>query len=251
MDELSAFLSSDYQVGHIKIHNPTLNEIAKVGEEAFWNMVCSVTATRYDVRLYLWSIGIDFDTIHWWQMVCQRVKDKVLPDCSLIMPDIDFGFFTPCIDKEMQEMVLYDPIHDIRITEDNFAALQEYWRTTLNLPVNDVRNGNAHTRRWRLQHDLEQLERDHRLGIKHEFKSVLKNYISALTNCEGFKYNWHTVWDVPINVFIDSLRRIQMIRQSDNLLNGIYSGNISYKDLRHKEELDWLREIKPIITKTN
>ena len=251
MDELLAYLENDYYVGHIKVHNPTLREIARAGEENFWNMVCSITATRYDVRLYLWSIGIDFDTVHWWQMVCQRVKDKVLPDCSLIMPDIDFRYFTVCIDKELEEMILYDPVHDIRITEEEFAALQEYWRTTLNLPVNDIRNGNAHTRKWRLERDLEKLEREQRLGIKHEFHSVLKNYISASTNCAGFKYNWHTVRDLPINVFMDALTRVQMIKQSDNLIAGIYAGGISYKEMKNKERLDWLREIKPIKNDTN
>ena len=252
MDELRAFHNTDYQVGKFKIHNPTLGEIAdSIGEYEFWYMVQSVTATRYDCRLYLWSIGIDFDTIHWWQMVCQRVKDKVLPDCRAIMPDINFQSFIPCIDKETQEMVLFNPITEIKISEQEFSDLQVYWRTTLNLAPKDIRNANEHTRKWRLEHELEKLKRRERLGITEEFHSVLKNYISALINCEGFKYNWHTVWDLPINVFIDSLRRLQMIKQSDNLLKGIYSGNVSYKDLRHKEELDWLREIKPLTTKTN
>ena len=251
IDELRSYAYNDYQVGKFKVHNPTLREIADVGESNFWQMVQSITATRYDCRLYLWSLGIDFDTIHWWQMVCQRAKDKQLSDCRLIMPEINFQCFIPCIEKDLGEMVLFDPLHNIKITEQEFIELQVYWRTTLNLSPNDIRNGNEHTRKWRLQYELDKLRRKEKMGVKDEFHSVLRNYISALTNCPGFKYSWHTVWNLPINVFIDSLRRLQMIRQSDNLLNGIYSGNVSYKDLHHKEELDWLREIQPITTKTN
>lgn len=252
MDELLAFAENDYVVNGIKIHNPTLKEIAKdIGEEKFWNMVLSITATRYDCRVYLWALGIDFDTIHWWEAVCRRVKDGVMPDCRAIMPQIDFRRFIPCIDKECGEMVLYEPIQKIKITENDFAEIQKYWRTTLNLSAKDIRNGNEHTRKWRLQYELDKAKRQAERGIVQEFHSYIQPYISALINTEGFKYNWHTVWELPINVFIDALRRIQMMKQSDNLNFGLYTGNISYKDIKHKEELDWLRKIKPIESKYN
>lgn len=245
MNDLKAYFTSDYQIGQIKIHNPTLQEIAEYGEDKFWDAVMAIIATRYDCRLYLWNYGIDFNNIHDWQVICQRVKDHVFPDCTLILPNVRFDRIGVYVDNTTKELVLFDPVTQLKILESDFTELQDYLRKMLNLAKHDIRDGNEHTRKWRLQHDLDKLKRQQARGDFEKFKSVLTPYVSALINCAGFKYDWQTVRDLPIHVFMDSAQRLQMIQQSQNLLQGIYSGNVSYKDLKHKEELNWLREIKP------
>lgn len=77
-----------------------------------------------------------------------------------------------------------------------------------------------------------------------EYRSNLKNLISTMVNSEGFKYNHSQVWDMKINAFMDSVKRISKIKNADLLLQSGYSGyGINLKDV-DKKQLDWLGELE-------
>ena len=77
-----------------------------------------------------------------------------------------------------------------------------------------------------------------------EYHSNLKNLISTMVNSSGFKYNHTDVWDLKINAFMDSVKRIGKIKNAELLLQSGYSGfGISLKDI-NKKELDWLGELE-------
>ena len=64
-----------------------------------------------------------------------------------------------------------------------------------------------------------------------------------MINCEGFKYNHTQVWDMKINAFMDSVKRIYKIKNAELLLQSGYSGfGISLKDV-DKKQLNWLGEL--------
>lgn len=73
--------------------------------------------------------------------------------------------------------------------------------------------------------------------------SQLKNLISAMVNSEGFKYDYDSVWNMKINAFMDSVKRICKIKNADYLTQSGYSGfGISFKDI-DKKQLDWTGEL--------
>ena len=77
-----------------------------------------------------------------------------------------------------------------------------------------------------------------------KYTSQLKNLISAMINSEGFKYNHAQVWDMKINAFMDSVKRISKIKDANLLLQSGYSGyGINLKDV-DKKQLDWLGELE-------
>ena len=77
-----------------------------------------------------------------------------------------------------------------------------------------------------------------------EYHSQLKNLISSMINSEGFKYNHAQVWDMKINAFMDSVKRIGKIKNADLLLQSGYSGfGVNLKDI-DKKQLDWLGELE-------
>ena len=77
-----------------------------------------------------------------------------------------------------------------------------------------------------------------------EYHSQLKNLISSMINSEGFKYNHDQVWDMKINAFMDSVKRIGKIKNSDLLLQSGYSGfGVNLKEIDNKQ-LDWLGELE-------
>ena len=76
-----------------------------------------------------------------------------------------------------------------------------------------------------------------------EYHSTLKNLISAMTNSDGFKYNHSQVWDMKINAFMDSVKRIGKIKNAQLLLQSGYSGfGVNLKEINNKQ-LDWLGEL--------
>ena len=77
-----------------------------------------------------------------------------------------------------------------------------------------------------------------------EYHSQLKNLISSMLNSEGFKYNHAQVWDMKINAFMDSVKRIGKIKNAQLLLQSGYSGfGVNLKEIDNKQ-LDWLGELE-------
>lgn len=52
-----------------------------------------------------------------------------------------------------------------------------------------------------------------------EYHSQLKNMISAMINSEGFKYNHEQVWNMKINAFMDSVKRIGKLKMHNYCCN--------------------------------
>ena len=65
-----------------------------------------------------------------------------------------------------------------------------------------------------------------------------------MINSEGFKYNHDQVWDMKINAFMDSVKRIGKIKNAQLLLQSGYSGfGVNLKEVSQKQ-LDWLGELE-------
>lgn len=242
-DELKAYKQQDFILcNKFRIHHPTLDEIVEYGEERYWQEISILTATPADEKLYLYSLGIDYNTMQDFQLFIKLCKDGVMPNNCLMLPDMNFNDYISFVYDD--DLSLYNEQTDTVITKSDYIELTDYIRQIHGFKKNETRDGNDHTKRRRLEIELERLQRKINSGKKDEYHSQLKIYISALTNQSGFKYNWHTVWDLPINVFIDCLFRLQIIDRSKSLNQGLYSGNIDYKKIKNKEEFNWLRPIK-------
>lgn len=87
--------------------------------------------------------------------------------------------------------------------------------------------------------------RDEMLANQNKkYKSRLKNLISTMVNSEGFKYDHTQVWNMKINAFMDSVKRISKIKTANLLLQSGYSGfGINLKDV-NKKQLDWQGELE-------
>ena len=90
---------------------------------------------------------------------------------------------------------------------------------------------------------IEDAKEEYERNKNKEYHSRLKNLVSAMVNSEGFKYNHSQVWDMKINAFMDSVKRITKIKNADVLLQSGYSGfGIDLKKT-DKKKLDWLGEL--------
>ncbi len=243
-DELKIYRGEDFIVSdHIVLHQPTLNEIADYGEREYYSMIYQLTATPQSMKVQLWDMGIDYTTITPFKLFYSFLyKLYTLEKTSIIFGDLDFTKFQVRQVEDDKSIFLYQIMSDEPVIIDEFTynMIMDYLRQVHIIHKDEKIPANKTTKMILIEDD-----REEQLKNKNkEYHSQLKNLISSMINCEGFKYNHSQVWDMKINAFMDSVKRISKIKNADLLLQSGYSGfGVSLKDI-DKKQLDWLGELE-------
>ena len=240
-DELKIYRGEDFVVSkHIIIHQPTLGEICDFGEGKYYPMIYRITATPQSMKGQLWKMGVDYTTLTPYKLFLSLYKSFEYNNISILFKGLDFSKFK-LMKTNDGEVLLFQVIDGDQVVIDEYTyglivdylCKSHYIERDLKNPMNNT------TKMIFIEDALEELNR----ASKEQYRSTLKNLISAMINSEGFKYNHSQVWDMKINAFMDSVKRIQVIKNADKLLQSAYSGfgvDISKID---KNELNWLREL--------
>ena len=241
-DELKIYRGEDFVVSkHIVIHQPTLSEICEYGERDYYSMVYQLTATPQSMKWQLWDMGIDYTKITPFELFYGLLY-RLYPQekTSILFGSLDFTKFQVFRRTDDNSVFLHQPVQeDILIDEFTYNIMMDYLRKVHNIAKDEKIPANDATKMILIEDDREEYHRSQ----NKEYHSQLKNMISAMINCEGFKYNHSQVWEMKINAFIDSVRRISKIKNADLLLQSGYSGfGINLKDI-NKKQLDWLGEL--------
>lgn len=237
-DELRVYRGSDFMVNDtIRIHQPTLGEICDYGEQNYYQMVITLTCVPADMKWQLFDMGIDYTEVEEFQFfysfLCKSFDRK---QTEILFGDLDFASYEPYVRPKTGEVVLYHPKRGDIIDEKTYQTIMEYVREIHGLVKDEKRPANESTKQILIEDAREEYQR-HKDKPYH---SQLKNLISAMINSEGFKENYHTVWDMKIHAFMDSVKRVSKIKNATLLLQSGYSGfGISLKDVG-KQEIDWL-----------
>ena len=277
-DELKIYRGEDFVISkHIKIHQPTLDEIERYGEQEYYSMIYQLTATPQTMKSQLWDIGIDYTEITPYQLFYQLLfqiypKEKT----SIIFGDLDFQKFQLVQRKDNNEIVLFQEIkvsehmqidddrtfirkiidkifhkafvsekiekhtEQVYFDEYTYNIIMDYLRSVHGIEKDERIPANESTKMILIEDAKDEIERNK----NKEYHSQLKNLISSMVNSEGFKYNHSQVWDMKINAFMDSVKRISKIKNAELLLQSGYSGyGINLKDV-DKKQLDWLGELE-------
>lgn len=246
-DELKIYRGEDFIVSsHIKIHQPTLGEICDYGEQDYFSMIQSITATPQSMKVQLWDMGIDYTTITAWELFYSILyKLHTIEKTSIIFGDLDLTKFQLMQREDDNSIFLYQNVEDkseikeIIIDEFTYNIITDYLRQAHGIHEDKRIPGNESTKIILIEDEREELERNK----NKEYHSQLKNLISAMINCNGFKYNHSEVWDMKIGAFMDSIKRISKIKNADLLLQSGYSGfGVNLKEISNKQ-LDWLGEL--------
>lgn len=243
LDELKVYRGKDYAVSkHIAIHHPTLDEICDYGERDYYSMIHQLCATPQTMKVQLWDMGIDYTTITPFELFYHLLY-QLFPQekTSILFGSLDLTKFEKCQNEETEEPLLFQVVEQepVIIDKSTYEQITDYIRQIHNIQKDEKMPANETTKMILIEDDREELERN-----KHrEYHSQLKNLVSAMVNSEGFKYNHAQVWDMKINAFMDSVRRISHIKNAELLLQSGYSGfGINLKDIDQKQ-IDWLGEL--------
>lgn len=244
-DELKIYRGEDFVISeHIIIHQPTLDEICRYGEKEYYFMVHQLTATPQSMKWQLWDIGIDYTKITPFELF-YTILYKLYPQnkTSIIFGDLDFMKFKLFRHRENDSLALCQIINnnEVIIDEFTYTLIMDYLRKIHYIDKDEKMPANESTKMALIEDDRENYERNK----TKEYHSYLKNLISTMINSSGFKYNHSQVWDMKINAFMDSVKRITKIKNVDLLLQSGYSGyGIDLSKIKNKkEQLDWFGEL--------
>ena len=240
-DELQIYRGKDFFVKKgILIHQPTLDEICEYGEQRYYSMVYSLTCVPADLCWQLDELGIDYTKLGDFELFYSLLCHNYSPEqTSILYVDLDFSKFEVCKNDENEEIILYNAENDICIDEYTYLLITDVLRKIHGLKRNCQLPANETTRRIL----IEDAKEYYLLHKTLEYHSQLKNLISAMVNCEGFKYNHSEVWSMKIHAFMDSVKRISKMKNADLLLQSGYSGfGINLRDIDNKQ-IDWLGEL--------
>ena len=242
-DELKIYRGKDFVVSkHIILHQPTLNEICDYGERDYYSMIYNFTATPQSLKVQLWDMGIDYTEITPYQLFYQLLYRMYSQEkTSIIFGDLDFSKFKLMQRKDDESIFLYQEIdgESVIIDEYTYNIIVDYLckshfiERDLKIPITKS------AKMILIEDAREEME----MNKNKEYHSTLKNLVSAMINSEGFKYNHSQVWDMKINAFMDSVKRIGKIKNAQLLLQSGYSGfGVNLKEINNKQ-LDWLGEL--------
>ena len=205
-------------------------------------MIYQLTATPQSMKAQLWDAGIDYTKITPFELF-YSILYKLFPmeKTSILFGSLDLSKFQVMQKQEDGTVLLFQAIDNCPVIIDEFTyeVITDYLRQVHMIPKDDRLPANNSTKMILIEDAKEEL----RQNADREYHSQLKNLISSMINREGFKYNHSQVWDMKINAFMDSVKRISKIRNADLLLQSGYSGfGVNLKDIPNKQ-LDWFGEL--------
>lgn len=243
-NELQIYRGKDFIIKEgIIISQPTLDEICNYGEREYFQLIHTFTSTPADLKWQLDESGIDYTQISDFELFYHMTYQMFTKEMtSIIFGDLDWSKFQRCsqAQDDTEKLILYHPDDNIVVDEFTYLLITEVLRKIHGLKRNNQLPGNETTKRIL----IEDAKEEYLANKNREYRSQLKNLISAMINSEGFKYNHSEVWNMKINAFMDSVQRISKIQNANLLLQSGYSGyGISLKDV-DKQQLNWLGDLE-------
>ena len=270
-DDLKIYRGSDiYITDKIKIKQPTIGQIEEFGEQRYFSAVLNLTSVGVDLIWHLTEMGIDFTKISDYDLFlkvivplvsskknilklleqnylydeeCAKIynslsdedkEEMLINPLELVLDDIDLADFIQCTDTTTNEIVLYNKERDITIDRTVYMRVVDVVRKMHGFKRNNIVPANESTKQ-----DMIEDARDEHLASKYNtFKSILLPYVSSLINHPSCSYKHNDIWDLGINAFFDSIKRINKIQNATLLLQGAYSGFASLKGIDN-ERLNW------------
>ena len=272
LDELKIYRGADIQITpKITVTQPTIGQIADFGEKKYFSAVHTLCAVGADLKWQLNDyLGIDYTKIDDYdlfikfisQIVSSRKKiykelkdnpeqyeeelkmiseddmeDMLINPLELVLGGTDLADFTPCTDTTNDQVILYDMEHDVTIDRVVYMRMVDAVRKIHGMKRNNEMPGNERTRL-----DLIEDARDEAMMAANKpYKSVLKPLVSALAVYCGMVGD-DRIWNMPVNMFLDNIKRANKIQDSTLLLQGAYSGFASLKGV-DRNRLDWTGEL--------
>ncbi|MDE7016029.1 MAG: hypothetical protein K2P65_00440 [Lachnospiraceae bacterium] len=244
-DQLVLYRGCPHKItDEISIRIPSLEEICAYGESAYYSMVHMLCSVGVDLCWQLEEANIPFDQISDFELFYSILRCYFGTEQTKIL----FGEYLNLKEMKLRKnekgeayleqkiATENDGYKTLTIDEHTYYEIVKYLRAFHNLKRNDAVAG---TNSCRIAF-IEDAKAEYEAAQNKPRTSYLLPLISTMVNHDGFKRNDQTIWDMNIFAFMDSVKRVDKIRNSNLLLQSGYSGfGIDLKKIK-KEELNYM-----------
>ena len=237
-DSLKLYFGGDYEIGKIRISQPTIGQLMDYGERAYYSMIHSLTSIPSDAKSLLWDAGIDYCAISDFEYFIFMTRGLKQEATKIILNDLDLSRMQ--MFKKDGNLVLYDSDTDIVIDEFVYTEMASYIRAMHNIVVKPEKTKSKMIRDILIADDRGKRERH----ANDTYHSAMLPMISACLNSPGFKYKKSELKDCGIFEFFDSVSRLQILNTAQAVMNGMYCGFADYsKSPGIKEQANIFRDL--------
>lgn len=236
VDELALYFGDPYKINnYVTITLPKIGELVKYGERRYFSIIQTLTAIPSEMKSQLWDLGLDWTKVEDFQLFMMLAPTLSKEQTSIIFGDLDLTAMRPFENRQNDTVVLANPTTGVIIDELAYGKIHSYLCSAHNLTKKVEKAANEYTKKFMIEEDRQKIE----YSKKQPYKSTLKNLISAVKCRQGYTLDY--VRNMGIVEFFDDVARLQIIVQSDALLQGSYSGMVDTKKIPQKN-FDWFRE---------
>lgn len=237
VDELALYFGDPYPINdYITITLPKIGELVKYGEREYFSIIQTLTAIPSEMKSQLWDSGLDWTQLTDFQLFMMLAPTLPKDKTSIVFGDLDLQGMRPFENKSNDTIILANPETGVIIDELAYGKMHSYLCSAHNLTKKVEKAANEFTKKFMIEEDRQKIE----YNKKQPYKSTLKNLISAVKCRQGYTLDY--IRNMGIVEFFDDISRLQIIVQTDALLQGSYSGMVDTKKIPQKN-FDWFREV--------
>lgn len=229
IDELQLIKGEPIKINdHIYIKNPTLDDIAYIGEQKYYSIINSLTVNPTSMKAVLfYEMNIDYTKISDFSLFIMMLQTYQSINKEAFKKIIDGFFFEDMyIDKNQNDDFVLRHKDGWVIDEIIYKKIVDALRSVHHLEEKIELPGNEHTKKYLIERDKRRMERQKR----EKFKPYLSHLIKALVNCSNFKYDFDTVFKLNVYAFFESINAINKLQNYNFVMSGAYSGMVQIKE---------------------
>lgn len=245
INDLSLARGSDLVINEqITIRQPTIDEIAEIGEVKYYSFCQNFTAHTLDenVIVYLDKLGIDFTTISDWELFVGLVSTYDQDIATLIFGNLDITTLQ-ATNLEDGSLCLQNK-DGVVITEDIYNQVVRNIRKMNNMPEPQFTRimDDPIQKKMAIDTAKRNVQSAMNRARFYPMRSVLLPVVSSvIAYCH---WTFDEVLNMKIFRFWEIVSRIQALDNATHLYTGLYSGCVSFKDNPSlKKDLDWMRAL--------
>ena len=236
-DELKLYFGDPYRINqYITIFQPTIGDIVDYGEREYYSMVQTLTAIPSEMKSQLWDMGLDWTQLTDFQLFLMMSQTLPQEKTQILLGDIDLQKMKAVENLQNSEVVLRHLETGVVIDELAYKKISAYLCKLHNLTKKVEKAANEFTKKFMIDEDRQKIE----YHKKQPYKSFLMPLISSVKARQGYTRDY--VRNMGLYEFFDEVSRLQIIVNTDALLQGSYSGMVDTSKI-NKKNFNWMREI--------
>lgn len=237
MDMLQFYRYGEGKINDLIVRSPTLDEICNQEELNFFSVAAFICSIPTDYMAELDEKGIRYEDVDEYWFFLHSILPSLQSDIvHIILPNLHIESMILGASKDSDEEIVIDPDHSVTINKDTYVQLTQFLRTMFGFKYEPKIAQNELTR----SKMIELAKRKKKKKKQNKDSSVLLPLISSMVNCADFKYSYSDVWDMPFFAFMDSVKRVNANRTSNQMCTGGYFG-LKLSDV--KDYTDWMRSL--------